>query len=101
VHLRKNGERFPVLLDVTVSKSPDGHPLFRIAYAVDITARKVAEAALRERNEELERFNRATVGRELDMIALKREVNALAQELGRPPPYDLSALDAASGKNPP
>lgn len=100
-HLRKNGERFPVMLDVTVSRSADGRPLFRIAYAIDISARKAAEAALRERNEELERFNRATVGRELDMVALKREVNALARELGRPPPYDLGAIEAASGKDPP
>lgn len=69
--------------------------------ARDITEQKQGETALRERNEELERFNRASVGRELDMIALKREVNALARELGRPPPHDLNAIEAASGKDPP
>jgi response regulator RpfG family c-di-GMP phosphodiesterase len=44
-------------------------------------------------NEEMQHFNKATVGREMMMIALKREVNALSIELGRKPPYDLSQLE--------
>lgn len=61
-----------------------------VEFCVDVSARKAAEAELKRRNEELERFDRAATGRELRMISLKREVNALAQELGRAPPYDLS-----------
>lgn len=68
----------------------------------DITERKEAEQTrhrqaeeLKRRNEELERFNRATVGRELDMIALKRQVNALAVRLGEDPPYDLGFAEGA------
>ncbi len=49
-------------------------------------------AELAQRNEELERFNRATVGREVDMIALKQQVNAMALELGRAAPYPLRLL---------
>lgn len=71
----------------------DGVPRV-IAVSIDITASKAAEEAMRRQADklkayadELERFNRATVGRELDMIALKREVNALAALLGRAPPY--------------
>jgi len=60
----------------------------------DITARKLAEDELQQRNAELELFNSASVGRELRMIELKDEVNALARELGRAPPYDLSFVDA-------
>ena len=63
----------------------------------DVTERKLAEAAvrryvdeLRTRNEELERFNHASTGRELRMIELKRQVNALALELGRPAVYPLA-----------
>ena len=51
------------------------------------------EAELRRRNEDLERFDRASVGRELEMIRLKGQVNALARERGREAPYDLSFLD--------
>lgn len=67
-----------------------------------ITERKIAEDAMmrqneeiRQRNVELERFNYATVGRELDMIALKRQINALSCQLGQAPPYDLTFLEAA------
>jgi len=56
----------------------------------DITERKLAADELMRRNAELERFDHAAVGREVVMIRLKRQVNALAQELGRAPPYDLA-----------
>lgn len=49
-------------------------------------------AALAERNEQLSRFNRVAVDRELDMIALKKQVNALALELGREAPFALAFL---------
>ena len=73
-----------------------------------ITERKKAEIALlqkaaelRQRNDELERFNRATVGRELDMIALKRQINDLSHRLGHEPPYPLEFLDRpGKGKTP-
>ncbi|MBI5330233.1 MAG: cache domain-containing protein [Betaproteobacteria bacterium] len=48
---------------------------------------------LHQRNEELERFNRAMVGRELDMIALKRQANALSHRLGEAPLYPLAFLE--------
>lgn len=78
-----------------------------LSSSIDITRRKAAVDALhhqaeelRQRNEELERFNRASVGREMDMITLKRLVNALSIELGREPPFSLDFLDAATGKMP-
>ncbi len=54
----------------------------------DITQRKMAEEELRERTERLEKFQKLTVGRELDMVKLKREVNALLEELGKPEKYE-------------
>lgn len=70
----------------------------------DITDRKAAAEAqqrqadeLTARNAELERFNRAMVGRELEMIALKRRINDLSVELGRAPPYDLAAFADTGG----
>jgi two-component system, chemotaxis family, CheB/CheR fusion protein len=64
-----------------------------LAVGIDITERKLAEDALRASNEELERFNRATVGREMRMIELKREVNELCGRVGVTPRYDLDFAD--------
>ncbi len=52
-------------------------------------------------NEELQRFNRLAVDREMRMIELKREVNQLAKAAGNKPPYDLSFVDnnAENGKS--
>lgn len=58
----------------------------------DISARKLAEAQLNQHNAMLERFNRVAIGRELDMAVMKRQINALASELGRDPPYPTTAL---------
>lgn len=43
-----------------------------------------------EKNYSLEEFNRLAVGREMRIIELKKQVNTLSTELGRPQPYDLS-----------
>ena len=55
----------------------------------DITERRRAEEALQASHsrlqahtEELGRFNHAAVGRELRVIELKKEINALCQRLG-------------------
>ncbi len=45
-HVRKDGSRFPVLLDITSIKSAEGTPINRIAYAQDISERKQAEIKL-------------------------------------------------------
>ncbi|MCX7166907.1 MAG: PAS domain-containing protein [Rhodocyclales bacterium] len=73
----------------------------------DITERYRAAAELRQqaealaqRNDELERFNRATVGRELEMISLKQQVNGLSRELGRAPPFALDFAGAPDAKGP-
>jgi len=79
-----------------------------IGFILDVSSRKATEDALsrqadelQARNEELERFNRAMVGRELDMIKLKQQVNALSDELGRLPPYTQTFLaDAEQSSKP-
>ncbi len=51
--------------------------------------RHTAEGLARA-NAELQRFNRLAVGREQRIIELKRRVNELLEEAGKPPAYDLS-----------
>jgi two-component system CheB/CheR fusion protein len=55
----------------------------------DLTTSKQAESALREHMDELTRFNRATEGRELRMIELKKEINELCARLGESLRYPL------------
>jgi PAS domain S-box-containing protein len=57
----------------------------------ETTERKRAEEALQASNAELARFNQAMVGRELRMIDLKQEVNALCAQLAQPPRYSVQA----------
>jgi PAS domain S-box-containing protein len=87
-------------LSVACKAGPEGRPLSFVVLSRDITARKEGEAELqrqaeelRVRNDELERFNRATIGRELDMIELKKQVNELCRQVGREPPYSLAFLE--------
>ena len=86
--------------ELSVARKPvvDGQGERFIVLSRDITSRHAAEAELRQRNQELERFNRAAVERELRMVALKREVNALALAAGQPAPYDLGFADAPGAK---
>ncbi|MFZ2276930.1 MAG: PAS domain S-box protein [Prosthecobacter sp.] len=77
----------------------DGRPRQLCGIASDVTEQKVAEEELRLRNaelcsknDELERFNRAMVNRELRMIELKQEINTLLQQAGQPPRYRVETL---------
>ncbi len=71
----------------------NGEPEFLDGVITDMTAQKSTEEQLRARNQELERFNQVTLGRELDMIEMKKQINALSQQLGREPPYPLAFLN--------
>jgi PAS domain-containing protein len=64
----------------------------------DISVRKHAEEQIRRsvedlqaKNRELERVNRAMIGRELRMIELKKEVNELCNRTGLPPRYKVDS----------
>lgn len=65
----------------------NGNLINIVAQWVDISEQKRAEQTLKEHNAELEQFNRLATGRELRMIELKQEVNALCRALGRDEPY--------------
>jgi len=80
----RDGKLTDVLYNASVYKDTRGNVLGVFAAARDVTAQKNAEAEVAEqrtkeleRLAELERFQRLTVGRELKMIALKKEIEEL------------------------
>ncbi len=82
------GKLTDVLYNASVYKDVAGNVLGVFAAARDITAQKKAEAQVAEqrtkeleRLAELERFQRLTVGRELKMIELKKEIEELKRRL--------------------
>lgn len=98
---RKDGTVFP--MDLTASESRVGDRRMFTDIVRDITKRKWAEGELwRSRHEieeanthltesvrELETFNTLAVGRELRMIELKEEINALLAKHGKTPRYEI------------
>jgi PAS domain S-box-containing protein len=55
-HVHRNGRPFPLLMSGLVLRDDEGNPQYLAATAVDITDRKAAEVALKQKNDELEQF---------------------------------------------
>lgn len=56
-------------------------------YFRDITQRKQSQTQLQQQLDELRRWYRATLGREMRILDLKQEINALLAQVGQPPRY--------------
>jgi PAS domain S-box-containing protein len=65
----------------------DGNVIGIVGVATDITERKQAEDEIKKQLAELQRWHNATLGRELRILDLKREVNELLGGAGQPPRY--------------
>ena len=85
----KDGKLTNVLYNASVYKDVRGNVLGVFAAARDVSAQKKAEAEVAEqrtkeleRLAELERFQKLTVGRELKMIELKKEIQELKRQDG-------------------
>ena len=85
-HRKKYGSIFEVEISVQY-KSMDGRRL--VVFIHDITNRKKAEKELSYKMRQLTRFQKLTIGRELAMIELKKEVNQLLQNLGKDSKYKI------------
>jgi len=84
-----DGRRFPVLMSSAPLFDAQGVVDGAIVIFDDLSGQKEAEEALQATNEELLRFNRAAVDRELRMVELKQEINALCAAAGQPRRYPL------------
>ncbi|MEF8699382.1 MAG: PAS domain S-box protein [Candidatus Accumulibacter sp. UW20] len=84
-HQRKDGSRFPVLIDLTLQRDAGGTSIKRLAFVLDISDRQRAEQALAARQAaELEHQQQARIAA-LNLMddaqAAKREAEAAGEEL--------------------
>jgi PAS domain S-box-containing protein len=77
---RLDGTYHWVACRTRVKVDEDGTPVAVVGALVDIADRKATEAREQERLAELEQFQRLTVGRELKMIELKKEIESLKKD---------------------
>ena len=82
---RKNGEVFPQ--EVIVRAIEIENQKYFLVVIRDISERKILDHKLNERVAELEEFHDTVIGRELKMMELEKEIDALLAELGREPKY--------------
>lgn len=89
------GEEIPILKSVTPVMM--GGKQFLVESFVDITEQKKMEETLKQQMNEMERFNRLTISREMKMIELKLEINALLKQMGSGEKYRIVTEDDDGG----
>ncbi|MDY6831320.1 MAG: transporter substrate-binding domain-containing protein [Thermodesulfobacteriota bacterium] len=85
---RADGTLFSADISSTVFTDPDGVKK-TIIIVRDITERKQAEKALLEKMDALQRFHDTVVDREMVMVELKKEINALLKKAGLAEKYRI------------
>jgi PAS domain S-box-containing protein len=96
VVLSKDKRTIPLFTTNSPLIDEQGRIIAIIGIGADITDRKRSERLILDQieklhasNEELSRFNIASLGRELRMIELKKEINVLCEQTGQDPRYPL------------
>lgn len=86
-HKKKNGQQ--IYVEIIMAQIVSNGKKTCHVFVNDITEQKLAEQALEEKMNDMLNFHRLTVGRELTMIELKKEVNELHKELGLESKYHI------------
>ena len=87
---RPDGKTATVLTTKVPLRDAAGEICGMLGTYIDITERKEVEEKLKQKYDELDRFNRVTVGREIRMIELKKEINGLLKAAGQPEKYVIA-----------
>ena len=97
---KKDGSSIPTHVTHTPLLDVNGILTGIIGISYDISERRKAEEAIIRKmnelaatNEELNRINRLTIGREMRMIELKQQCNNFASQLGIDQPYPLTFIN--------
>jgi len=101
VNFADDGHRALLETIKTPMRDSAGRLIGVLGIARDITANHESQEQLETQIAELRRWQDATLGREMRILELKREVNALLAEHGEPPRYNsVEAGDGAATRLP-
>jgi PAS domain S-box-containing protein len=89
VWFRQDGSALFMTESAQAIRDSHGTTMYYDGMVEDITERKRAEEELLKKMDDLQRFHALAVGRELTMIELKREINALMEKAGQPKQYRI------------
>ncbi|WP_372656382.1 PAS domain S-box protein [Hydrogenophaga sp.] len=92
-HLRKDGSRFPVLLDITVLRDTQGQAISRMTYALDITERRRAEAEVQNLTATLEK---RVADRTAELSLANQELDSFAYTVSHDLRAPLRAMEGYS-----
>ncbi len=95
-NITKHGERICLLTNGVPILDEAGNLKGYRGVDKDITERKRAEEKINQQLEELQRWNKVTLGREDRVQQLKREVNQLLAQLGKPVRYASQQEEAGA-----
>jgi len=98
-YIDENGNKRWQVASKIPLKDDAGHIIGLVGIGHDITKQRQTEEEIRQKvkelalsNDELTRFNRLAIGREMRMIELKQHCNRLSKQLGLAEPYNLDFL---------
>ena len=81
INKKKDGSTFPVHLMSDVVTNEDGEPIGIVTTCEDIKDRKKMEKEIKMRVEDLEKFYEMSIGREVKMKELKKEIKRLKAKI--------------------
>jgi PAS domain S-box-containing protein len=89
--VRPDGEVRHIRAFGKVIHDDNGVPLRMTGINYDITNHKQAEQQVQSQLNELNRWHQVTLGREMRILELKKEINGLLKRMGEPPRYTETA----------